>query len=729
MNFIGGADSFRYFKIISVNNKKVKDEGRYKTKGSPGDAAKKAFTQLSKKYKTNKLIFSIKETTQGSSKKEHGPYLGEKIKLKKPLQVKYEGKNKPVIIKYETKIHLVKDHKQKGGIHNENNIHRLTKLAPDRDRQAAINALNKFNGNYNKAANFIMKEREGGAGGGGAGGGGAGGGRSGGSGAGGSGRNSLDNEDNNQLQRAFAMSLGQELNNNNNNNNNSNANNNLNANYYNYNVNLDSLNDKIYLDTTKSIPFLLTLNLSESILPLNGKNLNFIRFTVSPHINELRNYDCCLNEISTGFNEIYLTFKPLDGNKLYNITRELLLPYSSMKKKEPINKVLIKKLVTYINSKNQEPINIYSSEFILETQMFLHRNFDVCEKFTNLIMNEKTRVLHHIIHDSIFHPPNDVEKPKIGDKIVSLRGFSDKRQKDSYYFDFLHPGLDNTNINAGSSNKYKIHISIKPEFTNLAIQLIIRYVTFIIGMSKHRKLSEKPKDYLYQILSNSVTNQQKATYRKMFEKHKSRLIPEIRGFCNEETGILPEFFCQMKIQNPSPVHLYELPDWDGWEQVINDHPGGVGYIVIYPSIYVDYDDGEIFTTCITHFENFWRTNFEQIYPAAKRDGNYIPFNERISDTIYFAYGSDTSSKLIAMEDENQTKFKASDKIYSYIQEYCNEERSNNSKQQISECLSNKFNINNIDCQNIKKFPWNPVDVWLPNFSDELHLAECDIPQN
>ena len=64
----------------------------------------------------NKLIFSIKETTQGSNKKEHGPYLGEKIKLKKPLKIKYEGKNKPVIIKYETKIHLVKDYKQKGGV-------------------------------------------------------------------------------------------------------------------------------------------------------------------------------------------------------------------------------------------------------------------------------------------------------------------------------------------------------------------------------------------------------------------------------------------------------------------------------------------------------------------------------------------------------------------------------------------------------------------------------------
>ena len=115
MNLIGGADSYRYFKVISVNNKNIKDEGRYKTKGSPSDAAKKAFTQLSKKYKTNKLTFSIKETTQISNKKIHGPYLGEKTKLKKPLQVKYQGKNKPVLIKYEIKVHLVKDYKQKGG--------------------------------------------------------------------------------------------------------------------------------------------------------------------------------------------------------------------------------------------------------------------------------------------------------------------------------------------------------------------------------------------------------------------------------------------------------------------------------------------------------------------------------------------------------------------------------------------------------------------------------------
>ena len=153
MEYFGGSDSIRYFKIITVNNKKVKDDGRYKTKGSPGNAAKKAFTQLSKKYKTNKLTFSIKETTQGSTKKEHGPYLGEKIKWKKPLTVKYKsknGKNKPVVIKYETKVHLNKTHKQKGGEINE----KISGVTIYRNPFANLN--NNYNNNYNNNIRTVL---------------------------------------------------------------------------------------------------------------------------------------------------------------------------------------------------------------------------------------------------------------------------------------------------------------------------------------------------------------------------------------------------------------------------------------------------------------------------------------------------------------------------------------------------------------------------------------------
>ena len=38
-NFIRGSESFRYFKVVTINNKKIKDIGRYKTKGSRRDAA------------------------------------------------------------------------------------------------------------------------------------------------------------------------------------------------------------------------------------------------------------------------------------------------------------------------------------------------------------------------------------------------------------------------------------------------------------------------------------------------------------------------------------------------------------------------------------------------------------------------------------------------------------------------------------------------------------------
>ena len=121
-DFKKGNDFFRYFKIISVNNKKIDDDGRYKTKASPDFAARKAFSQLTKKYKSNKLVFVIKETTKGYSKKEYGPYLGEKIKLKKPLTIKYKdqnGINKPILIKYETKVKLVKDDKENNCVYTD----------------------------------------------------------------------------------------------------------------------------------------------------------------------------------------------------------------------------------------------------------------------------------------------------------------------------------------------------------------------------------------------------------------------------------------------------------------------------------------------------------------------------------------------------------------------------------------------------------------------------------
>jgi surface protein len=139
---------FRNFKIISINNKKVKHTGRYKTKTFPFNVVEKAFRQLSKKYNTNELTLTIKETTKGSLKKEYGPYRCEKVKLKKPIEVKYKGKNKPVLMKTKTVIHLVKKSKQKGG-GNNSNMNRETANAYRRILLAKIDKDNKFNININ----------------------------------------------------------------------------------------------------------------------------------------------------------------------------------------------------------------------------------------------------------------------------------------------------------------------------------------------------------------------------------------------------------------------------------------------------------------------------------------------------------------------------------------------------------------------------------------------------
>lgn len=104
----------RFFKLIILNNKKIKqhEQGRYKTKHYPKNAAKKIFRQLSNKYK-NIQSFFIQETTQGSSKNIYGPYVGEKIKRKKPLKIRFNQKN--VYIEYKYHIKLLKIKNQRGG--------------------------------------------------------------------------------------------------------------------------------------------------------------------------------------------------------------------------------------------------------------------------------------------------------------------------------------------------------------------------------------------------------------------------------------------------------------------------------------------------------------------------------------------------------------------------------------------------------------------------------------
>lgn len=110
----GGKGSDRYFKVVMVNGSPVdaSHSGRYTVKEgqSPGTAARRAFTQVCRRLKnrSDKTI-TLKETTQGSTKKEH-TYKCKMHKLKKPRKGPIDKKTgKPVMFYYESHCTKVTD--------------------------------------------------------------------------------------------------------------------------------------------------------------------------------------------------------------------------------------------------------------------------------------------------------------------------------------------------------------------------------------------------------------------------------------------------------------------------------------------------------------------------------------------------------------------------------------------------------------------------------------------
>jgi len=88
----------RHFTIVEGN----KEHGLFIGK-NPSSVAKKVVSKLSKNGK--KVVFKLREITQGSNKKIYGPYEGIKKKLKEPIKV---GDR---VYKHESIVHKIK----KGG--------------------------------------------------------------------------------------------------------------------------------------------------------------------------------------------------------------------------------------------------------------------------------------------------------------------------------------------------------------------------------------------------------------------------------------------------------------------------------------------------------------------------------------------------------------------------------------------------------------------------------------
>jgi len=96
----------RHFTVVIGN----KEHGIY-TSSTPSSAARKAVSKLCADNKNKKVEFSIRETTQGSSKKIYGSYIGYMQKLDKPIELK--GR----VIRYKPIAKLKKkNRKMKGGV-------------------------------------------------------------------------------------------------------------------------------------------------------------------------------------------------------------------------------------------------------------------------------------------------------------------------------------------------------------------------------------------------------------------------------------------------------------------------------------------------------------------------------------------------------------------------------------------------------------------------------------
>lgn len=387
------------------------------------------------------------------------------------------------------------------------------------------------------------------------------------------------------------------------------------------------------------------------------------------------NYDC------------FLTLGPIVGmfNLQFNPRRLNYIIDYSLRDRD--------KIIEYLSLYTDKPVNICSEGFILNTGMYFLKMYEVSVKSEDMNIRYVQTDLNNYIekeYEKIIRKlPNFKEDYVKKYKIMSV-------QPESFYLYFERKSY--------ISDFFKIHISIKPEYTNNVY------------------------DYLFKFRETNET-----IFNKLFKK--------------------------CKVQVPGPIHLYRhIEEWNSWSSFIKENSGGNGYIVLYPS--GDYNK-KTFARDVTIFMEWWIFNFEFKFPNAKRDAHYIPYNERISDTLYVAQGSDTASRNFARKNSRRSSevirrhpeyvFKESEKINRYIDHYCDLEEKGEDNSYIGECLKNSYGLDEINCSQRNcitdvnnpskcRIEW-PIDkVWnirlikYPNESywtsmdNELGLSRCHIDE-
>ena len=165
----GKAEGDRHFRVVKLNGKEVEIGGvSITTKASPGDAARKLLSSIAhekglkknKKLELGKVKFSIQEYTQGSKKKEYGPYEGhfhkytaEELKKAKTAKGKQVFTMRPMVKlnKNGKSMNMVKKNKM-------NNSNNANKTKMNNSRNKVIKNMNNNNKTANKTANKTVNK-------------------------------------------------------------------------------------------------------------------------------------------------------------------------------------------------------------------------------------------------------------------------------------------------------------------------------------------------------------------------------------------------------------------------------------------------------------------------------------------------------------------------------------------------------------------------------------------
>ena len=317
-------------------------------------------------------------------------------------------------------------------------------------------------------------------------------------------------------------------------------------------------------------------------------------------------------------------------------------------------------LKNYLNDFTNSPVNICSEDFILNSGLFFLKSWGR----VGGIINNKGHLIN-VKYDQI--SLNSFIKSKYTDIIKTLSNYNEKslgnvvtsmgviyplQQPESFWMIY-------ENQQSGTPSPYKIHISIKPNFIKELLNTLFNF------------------KQLFPIVFNNL-------------------------------------ICMNKFQMITPIHLFNQEDvWTDWAPLLTDFNGGIGYFVMYPPNKCS--NNEIFIKNLIIFRDWWIINFEGVYPEAKRDAHYLQFNERISDTLFIAFGADTSNRTQALQNRNletpRYLFKQSPNINKSIEQYCKFK-----SESLKKCIEDKYAIKNINCDNRDcdddDCVWDDSKVWL-----------------